>query len=60
MRDLMERQAEGDILVENTMREALHSLEQFRTFQTFRDDHSIGDEDSADIFSVTRRRCGNP
>jgi ParB family chromosome partitioning protein len=35
--------AEEDSLAENTMREALHPLDQFRAFQALRDEHGLGD-----------------
>ena len=39
--------AEEDSLAENTMREALHPLDQFRAFQVLRDEHGLGDEEIA-------------
>ena len=45
--------AEEDSLAENTMREALHPLDQFRAFQSLRDEHGIGDEEIAAKFFVT-------
>ncbi len=45
--------AEEDSLAENTMREALHPLDQFRAFQTLRDEHLMGDEEIAARFFVT-------
>ena len=45
--------AEEDSLAENTMREALHPLDQFRAFQALRDEHGLGDEEIAARFFVT-------
>jgi len=45
--------AEEDSLAENTMREALHPLDQFRAFQALRDEHLMGDEEIAARFFVT-------
>ena len=45
--------AEEDSLAENTMREALHPLDQFRAFQALRDEHEMGDEEIAARFFVT-------
>jgi len=45
--------AEEDSLAENTMRESLHPLDQFRAFQALRDEHGIGDEEIAARFFVT-------
>ncbi|WP_375458571.1 ParB/RepB/Spo0J family partition protein [uncultured Enterovirga sp.] len=45
--------AEEDSLAENTMREALHPLDQFRAFQALRNEHGIGDEEIAARFFVT-------
>ena len=45
--------AEEDSLAENTMREALHPLDQFRAFRALRDEHSMGDEEIAAKFFVT-------
>ena len=45
--------AEEDSLAENTMREALHPLDQFRAFQALREDHGLGDEEIAARFFVT-------
>ena len=45
--------AEEDSLAENTMREALHPLDQFRAFQTLREDHGLGVEEIAARFFVT-------
>ena len=45
--------AEEDSLAENTMREALHPLDQFRAFQALRDEHGMGDEEIAAKFFVT-------
>ena len=45
--------AEEDSLAENTMREALHPLDQFRAFQALRQDHGLGDEEIAARFFVT-------
>ena len=45
--------AEEDSLAENTMREALHPLDQFRAFQTLREDHGLGEEEIAARFFVT-------
>ena len=42
-----------DSLAENTMREALHPLDQFRAFQALREEHGIGDEEIAARFFVT-------
>ena len=47
------RVPEEDSLAENTMREALHPLDQFRAFQTLRDTHGMGDEDIAARCFVT-------
>ena len=44
--------AEEDSLAENTMREALHPLDQFRAFQTLRE-HGLGEEEIAARFFVT-------
>ncbi len=44
---------EEDSLAENTMREALHPLDQFRAFQALRDTHCLGDEEIAARFFVT-------
>ncbi len=44
--------AEEDSLAENTMREALHPLDQFRAFQMLRE-HGLGDEEIAARFFVT-------
>lgn len=44
---------EEDSLAENTMREALHPLDQFRAFQALREDHGLGDEAIAARFFVT-------
>ena len=44
--------AEEDSLAENTMREALHPLDQFRAFQALRDEHLMGDEEIAARFFV--------
>jgi ParB family chromosome partitioning protein len=44
--------AEEDSLVENTDREALHPLDQFRAFRTLRE-KGRGDEDIAAAFAVT-------
>ncbi|HZI72894.1 MAG TPA: ParB N-terminal domain-containing protein, partial [Gemmatimonadales bacterium] len=44
--------AEEDSLAENTMREALHLLDQFRAFQVLRDEHGLGDEEIAARFFV--------
>lgn len=44
--------AAEDSLAENTMREALHPLDQFRAFQTLRE-HGLGDEEIAARFFVT-------
>lgn len=44
--------AEEDSLAENTHREALHPLDQFRAFQSFRDS-GLGDEEIAARFFVT-------
>ena len=45
--------AEEDSLAENTMRKALHPLDQFRAFQSLRDEHGMGDEEIAARFFVT-------
>src|SRR4051812_24215423 len=45
--------AAEDSLAENTMREALHPLDQFRAFQALRDEHGLGDEEIAARFFVT-------
>lgn len=45
--------AEEDSLVENTLREAFHPLDQFRAFQALREEHGIGDEEIAARFFVT-------
>ena len=45
--------AEEDSLAENTMREALHPLDQFRAFQSLRDEHLMGEEEIAARFFVT-------
>src|SRR3954447_19439449 len=45
--------AEEDSLAENTMREALHPLDQFRAFHTIRTQHGLGDEEIAARFFVT-------
>ena len=45
--------AEEDSLAENTMREALHPLDQFRAFQALRNEHGLGDEEIAARFFVT-------
>jgi len=45
--------AEEDSLAENTMREALHPLDQFRAFQALRNEYGIGDEEIAARFFVT-------
>src|SRR3954468_22422786 len=45
--------AEEDSLAENTMREALHPLDQFRAFQALRDEYGLGDEEIAARFFVT-------
>ena len=45
--------AEEDSLAENTMREALHPLDQFRAFKTLREEHGMGDEEIAAKFFVT-------
>jgi ParB family chromosome partitioning protein len=45
--------AEEDSLAENTMREALHPLDQFRAFQVLRQEHGMGDEEIAARFFVT-------
>ena len=45
--------AEEDSLAENTMRKALHPLDQFRAFQRLRDEHGMGDEEIAARFFVT-------
>jgi ParB family transcriptional regulator, chromosome partitioning protein len=45
--------AEEDSLAENTMREALHPLDQFRAFQALREEHGMGDEEIAAKFFVT-------
>src|SRR4051812_12028757 len=45
--------AEEDSLAENTMREALHPLDQFRAFQALRNEHGLGDEEIAAKFFVT-------
>src|SRR3712207_230659 len=39
--------AEEDSLAENTMREALHPLDQFRAFQALRQEHGMGDDEIA-------------
>ena len=44
---------EEDSLAENTMREALHPLDQFRAFQALREEHGVGDEEIAARFFVT-------
>lgn len=44
--------AEEDSLAENTMRDALHPLDQFRAFQALRNEHGIGDEEIAARFFV--------
>ena len=44
--------AEEDSLAENTMREALHPLDQFRAFRTLRE-HGLGEEEIAARFFVT-------
>ncbi len=45
--------AEEDSLAENTMREALHPLDQFRAFLALRDEHGMGDDEIAARFFVT-------
>ena len=45
--------AEEDSLAENTMREALHPLDQFRAFQALRESHGMSDEEIAAKFFVT-------
>ena len=45
--------AEEDSLAENTMREALHPLDQFRAFRAFREQHGIDEEEIAARFFVT-------
>ena len=45
--------AAEDSLAENTMREALHPLDQFRAFRALRDEHGLGDEEIAAQFFVT-------
>src|SRR3954454_1091067 len=45
--------AAEDSLAENTMREALHPLDQFRAFQALRYEHGLGDEEIAAKFFVT-------
>lgn len=45
--------AREDSLAENTMREALHPLDQFRAFQALRTEHELGDEEIAARFFVT-------
>jgi len=45
--------AEEDSLAENTMREALHPLDQFRAFRNLREQHGLGDEEIAARFFVT-------
>lgn len=45
--------AEEDSLAENTMREALHPLDQFRAFSTLREDRSMGADEIAARFFVT-------
>ena len=45
--------AAEDSLAENTMREALHPLDQFRAFQALREEHGLGDEDIAARFFVS-------
>ncbi|WP_375459867.1 ParB/RepB/Spo0J family partition protein [uncultured Enterovirga sp.] len=42
-----------DSLAENTMREALHPLDQFRAFQALREEHGLCDEEIAARFFVT-------
>lgn len=44
--------AEEDSLAENTMREALHPLDQFRAFKALRE-HGMGDEEIAARFFAT-------
>ena len=50
--------AEEDSLAENTMREALHPLDQLRAFQALRDEHGLGDEEIAARFFVTPNPAG--
>lgn len=45
--------ADEDSLAENTMREALHPLDQFRAFLALRDEHGMGDDEIAARFFVT-------
>ena len=44
---------EEDSLAENTMREALHPLDQFRAFQALRTSHGLSEEEIAARFFVT-------
>ena len=44
---------EEDSLAENSMRESLHPLDQFRAFQALHEDHGLGDEAIAARFFVT-------
>ncbi len=45
--------AEEDSLAENTMREALHPLDQFRAFRTLREERGMGADEIAARFFVT-------
>lgn len=45
--------AEEDSLAENTMREALHPLDQFRAFRALREERGLGEEEIAARFFVT-------